>query len=380
MKVELTKIKEIIKKISIVYGAASNFNLLAVDASVDAKTIYFNLYNGEGFVSFKLPQEDIDTDFEATVDTKAFIDIVGSLTAEEISLSVKDSVLKISSGKSNYKLAMVYDGSEIWRPTFMIANTPETEVNISTEILNSIDLVNTQELSRVREDRIKNGAGKLYYLSNNGCFTSANNYGACLNSFQLDTNCELLLNKNIVKLFKLFKDGVILTHEESIVNSVPQVKITLRDDLTLVTMLAPADKTIRAAMLKMVYKLKEFASAIYQTHLIINAKDLASALSRLNIAAKHSNKAKDEYSRLNIQIVDNSLTISDTFENSEVVDLEENSLTINTQIIRLCLEDIKPVVDLCKAETIELDTNTNGIVVISFDNIKYFLTQLAPEK
>lgn len=380
MKVELTKIKEIIKKISIVYGAASNFNLLAVDASVDAKTIYFNLYNGEGFVSFKLPQEDIDTDFEATVDTKAFIDIVGSLTAEEISLSVKDSVLKISSGKSNYKLAMVYDGSEIWRPTFMIANTPETEVNISTEILNSIDLVNTQELSRVREDRIKNGAGKLYYLSNNGCFTSANNYGACLNSFQLDTNCELLLNKNIVKLFKLFKDGVILTHEESIVNSVPQVKITLRDDLTLVTMLAPADRTIRAAMLKMVYKLKEFASTIYQTHLIINAKDLASALSRLNIAAKHSNKAKDEYSRLNIQIVDNSLTISDTFENSEVVDLEENSLTINTQIIRLCLEDIKPVVDLCKAETIELDTNTNGIVVISFDNIKYFLTQLAPEK
>lgn len=380
MKVELTKIKEIIKKISIVYGAASNFNLLAVDASVDAKTIYFNLYNGEGFVSFKLPQEDIDTDFEATVDTKAFIDIVGSLTAEEISLSVKDSVLKISSGKSNYKLAMVYDGSEIWRPTFMIANTPETEVNISTEILNSIDLVNTQELSRVREDRIKNGAGKLYYLSNNGCFTSANNYGACLNSFQLDTNCELLLNKNIVKLFKLFKDGVILTHEESIVNSVPQVKITLRDDLTLVTMLAPADKTIRAAMLKMVYKLKEFASAIYQTHLIINTKDLASALARLNIAAKHSNKAKDEYNSLNIQIVDNSLTISDTFENSEVVDLEENSLTINTQIIRLYLEDIKPVVDLCKAETIELDTNTNGIVVISFDNIKYFLTQLAPEK
>lgn len=380
MKVELTKIKEIIKKISIVYGAASNFNLLAVDASIDAKTIYFNLYNGEGFVSFKLPQEDIDTDFKATVDTKAFIDIVGSLTAEEISLSVKDSILKISSGKSNYKLAMVYNGSEIWRPTFMIANIPETEVNISTEILNSIDLVNTQELSRVREDRIKNGAGKLYYLSNNGCFTSANNYGACLNSFQLDANCELLLNKNIVKLFKLFKEGVILTHEESIVNSVPQVKVTLRDELALVTMLAPADKTIRATMLKMVYKLKEFASAIYQTHLIIKTKDLTSALSRLNTAAKHSNKAKDDYSRLNIEIVDNSLIISDTFENSEVVDLEENSLTINKQIIRLCLEDIKPVVDLCKAETIELEANTSGIVVISFDNIKYFLTQLTPEK
>lgn len=379
MEIKLSELKDVIKKILVAYGATSNLNILAISSATENSTIYFDLYNGESYISFKLPQESISTDLVAVVDTKAFTDLVSSLTTETVDLNVKDNLLKISSGKSSYKLPMIYDGGDLWKPTFMIANGDQSAIEISADILKSIDVINTQELSRVKEDRIKNGAGKLYYLSNNGCFTSANAYGACLNSFTLSGTFELLLNKTLVKLFKLFPSGLSLSYEENTINNRQQIKISLMDTTTLVTVLAPADKTIRATMLKMVYRLKEYASAIYQTHLVINSKELKTVLSRLNIAAKHSGKPKDESSRLTIVVDGLNLTITDEVENSESLSLAENSVVVAKQTIRVFLEDIKPVADLCEAETIEIDTNSSGVMIISFNNIKYFLTQLAPE-
>ena len=379
MEIKLSELKDIIKKILVAYGATSNLNILAISSATENNTIYFDLYNGESYISFKLPQESISTDLVAVVDTKAFTDLVSSLTTETVDLNVKDNLLKISSGKSSYKLPMIYDGGDLWKPTFMIANGDQPAIEISADILKSIDVINTQELSRVKEDRIKNGAGKLYYLSNNGCFTSANAYGACLNSFTLNGTFELLLNKTIVKLFKLFPNGLSLSYEESAVNNRQQIKISLMDTTTLVTVLAPADKTIRATMLKMVYRLKEYASAIYQTHLVINSKELKTVLARLNIAAKHSGKPKDESNKLTLVVDGLNLTITDDVENSEFLPLVENSVVVAKQTIRVFLEDIKPVADLCEAEAIEIDTNSTGVMIISFNNIKYFLTQLAPE-
>jgi len=379
MEVKLSELKDVIKKILVAYGATSNLNIIAISSATENNTIYFDLYNGESFISFKLPQESVSTELVAVVDTKAFTDLVSSLTTETVDLNVKDNLLKISSGKSSYKLPMIYDGGDLWKPTFMIANSDQPAIDISADILKSIDLINTQELSRVKEDRVKNGAGKLYYLSNNGCFTSANAYGACLNSFTLDGTFELLLNKTLVKLFKLFPEGLSLSYEESVVNNRQQIKISLMDSTTLVTVLAPADKTIRATMLKMVYRLKEYASAIYQTHLVINSKELKTVLSRLNIAAKHSGKAKEDYNKLSLVVDGLNLTITDEFENSESLDLAENSVVVAKQTIRVFLEDIKPVADLCEADFIEIDTNSTGVMIISFNNIKYFLTQLAPE-
>ena len=379
MEVKLSDLKDIIKKILVAYSATSNLNILAISSATENNTIYFDLYNGESYISFKLPQESINTGLIAVIDTKAFTDLVSSLTTETIDLNVKDNLLKISSGKSSYKLPMIYDGGDLWKPTFMIANGEQPAIEVSADILTSIDVINTQELSRVKEDRVKNGAGKLYYLSNNGCFTSANAYGACLNSFTLSGTFELLLNKTLVKLFKLFPNGLSLSYEESAINNRQQIKISLMDATTLVTVLAPADKTIRATMLKMVYRLKEYASAIYQTHLVINSKELKTVLSRLNIAAKHSGKPKDDNNRLNLIVDGLNLTITDECENSESLELAENSVVVAKQIIRVFLEDIKPVADLCDAETIEIDTNSSGVMIISFNNIKYFLTQLAQE-
>ena len=379
MKVELKQLKLITKKLSVAIGVMNNLSILNISTAADTNTIYFNLYNGESYISFKLVQEEVDPNFEVSIDNKAFIDLVNSLNTEYIDLSIKDNVLKISADKSNYKLAVIYDNNELWKPVAMFASNAEFETSISKDILASIDLVNTQELARVKEDRVKNGAGKLYYLSNNGCFTSANIYGACLNSFQLDNTFELLLTKKIVKLFKLFDGDISLLFCEDSEHGVSHIKVSLKDDTTLVTAIAPSDKSIRAAMLKMVYRLKEFASAIYQTHLVINTKELSSALSRLNIAAKHLVRDKDANVRLDLILENNQITIKDEFENSEVISLQEGSLTISTQVIRFYLEDLKPVVDLVTAEKLEIDTNTNGVVILSFDNIKYFLTQLAAE-
>jgi hypothetical protein len=381
MKLKLEQLKEITKKLSLTIGVISSLTALNINTSKETATIYFNLYNGENFISFKLKLDSVDEDFEAAVDTKAFIDLINSLTAEEVSLTTTDNILKISAGKSNYKLAMLYDEDHLWRPVPMFAENAEFSTSISADILNSIDLVNTQELSRVKEERVKGDAGKLYFLSNNGCFTSANAYGACLNSFRLDNSFELLLTKKIVKLFKLFENGLDLEFSETTVSNATQFRVMLTDETTLVTSLAPADKSIRTAMLKMVYKLREYATAIYQTQLILDTKELSTCLGRLGIAAKHSNKSKTDLkvNKLSILIEDNKITIKDEFDNSEEIDLKESSATVGKQTLNFYLEDLEPVIDLCQEETIELDTNASGIVVISFGNIKYFLTQLDSE-
>jgi len=376
MQVNLNELKEITKKISAVCTADSNAIFVNISADSTKAAMYFSMSTGDCYISMKLPQESAET-FEAAVDAKAFVDIINSLSAENINLNIKDNSLLINAGKSKYKLPMAYVETSLWSPTIIAPEDPQVSTTVSIDILNSIYTVNAQELARVSDNKIKNESSKLYYLSNSGCFTSANNYGACLNKFELQGQLEVLLTKKLVKLFKLFDTDVDLYYSTEITNGLAQNILMLANDTVRLGALTPADKTIRANLLKMVYRLREYAGNNYQHILMFDTKELAQALARLAIMAKHAKKANSlDMNAIHLKTVDNTVMLSDDFENSETVALLPESVTIGNFAINLELSAIRSVVDLCQSESLTIRGNQNGIIIVDFDNVSYFLATL----
>lgn len=348
--------------------SAANLELIAKE-----NYLFLNVTNKEYYVSIKYQLEKPE-EFQAVVDASLFLNLISSVTTETFELDTQNNLVLLKTGKSNYKLAMIYENNELMKLPIIYIKNKTVEMNIENSILQSILNVNSKEIAKAKKIVNINELQKLYYIDQDGAFTFTD--GACLNSFKLEKPIKLLLNDRIVKLFKLFSEDVKFSFGYDMTSSGNAIakaafetadvyvaaKITC-DDLLLSKIQGPCNAT------------KNFINATYANNLVISTTELASAISRLLIFSK---KNTDSTSRTPATIILNSdeITIQDEHGNIEVVVPENESYAESNYKLHLNLFDLKLVLDSCKNEHITLNCGNHRSVIIHRGTISHVIPEL----
>ena len=347
---------------------AANLELVAKESS-----LYLNVTNKEFFVSVRFPLETEET-FRVVVDASLFLSLVTGFTTETFNLDIKNNTVVLSSGKSKYKLAMIYENDELMTLPFISIQNKTVEMNISNDILMSILNVNSKELLKTKYLDVSE-LNRLYYIDETGCFTFTN--GSCLNAFTLEKPVKLLLNERIVKLFKLFKDDVWFTlGQDPTPNGSVQTKITLQTADTYLAAIITSDDDLINKVQGPCIATKRFISEAYAHHVVLSAKEVSAAINRLMLFTKNSvDKANMAFIPATIIMSNDELVIKDKFGNMETVTVENGSYVDESYTMDINLADIKLITDSCKGEHVTMNCGNHKSVVFVRGNI----SNLVPE-
>ena len=135
------------------FKEAANKILLAADLDANAANLelvarnanlYLTVTNREYYVSIKFPLETNET-FRAVVDASLFLSLISGFTTDTFSLDIKDNTVVLGSGKSKYKVAMIYENESLMTLPVIAIQNKTVEMTISNDILMSILVVNSKE-------------------------------------------------------------------------------------------------------------------------------------------------------------------------------------------------------------------------------------------
>lgn len=342
---------------------AANLELVAKDTS-----LFLNVTNREFYVSVKFAL-DSPANFHAVVDASLFLTLVSGITDETFKLDINTTNIMLTSGKSNYKLAMIYENEKLMAlPTITIQNKT-VEMNISNEILTSILNVNSKELLK-----LKNATGtinelqKLYFIDETGCFTFTT--GACLNAFSLEKPVKMLLNDRIVKLFKLFKTDVHFTLGQDMTGGGKvMTKVCFETEGCYVAAFITCDDLLISKVQGPCTATKRYIAEAYPQRLVLSVNEFYNAISRLQMFNKNNksvvNKAIASFMPVSITIADTNIIIKDRLDNTEYVTIENGSYSSGEYTFGVNLVDLKLVLDSCKNEHITFNCGNQRSIIVS---------------
>jgi DNA polymerase III sliding clamp (beta) subunit (PCNA family) len=354
---------------------AANKILLAADLDTNAanleltarnSNLYLNVTNKEYYVSVKFPLETDET-FRAVVDASLFLSLISNFTTDTFSLDLKDNTVVLGSGKSKYKVAMIYENETLMTLPVIAIQNKTVEMTISNDILMSILNVNSKELLKAKYLNVSE-LNKLYYIDEAGCFTFTN--GSCLNAFSLEKPVKLLLNDRIVRLFKLFKDDVQFSlGMDPLANGNIQTKIVLETPDTYLAAVITCDDTLIARVQQPCEATKRYLSESYDHKLVLSTAELSAAINRLMSFTKNSKTTNEKvnmaYLPTAINIENGELVIKDKFENYETVTIANESYSTGDYEMYVNLYDIKLVLDSCQTDHITLNCGNHRSIIIT---------------
>lgn len=356
------KTKEFQEIASTILVAVDN-NAANLELVTRGSFLYLNVTNGEYYVAAKF-ELDHQEEFRAVVDAITFLNLVSQITAETFSLAIQNNTVVIKHGRSSYKTAMIYNNDELANITPIKLQNSTVEMPISNDILRSILNVNSKELLKVKGIDV-NELQKLYYFTNEGCFTFTT--GACLNSFSLEKPVKILLNDRLVKLFKLFNTDVKFNFGVDLIGDTQQAKAIFQTENIYVAAILNCDDELISRVQKPCEATKTFIAERYTNHIVISANELLAAITRLTDFTK--NTLANINSRLipaTVTISSTELTITDKQDNCEVVGIDDGSYTDPTNYSMIInLADLKLVLDSCKNEHITLNCGNHRSIVIT---------------
>ena len=341
--------------------SAANLELVARNSS-----LYLNVTNKEYYVAVKFPLETDET-FRAVVDASLFLSLVSGFTTDTFSLDIKDNTVVLGSGKSKYKVAMIYENENLMTLPVIAIQNKTVEMTISNDILMSILNVNSKELLKTKYLDVSE-LNKLYYIDETGCFTFTN--GSCLNSFTLEKPVKLLLNDRIVRLFKLFKDDVKFSlGMDPIANGGIQTKMVMETPDTYLAAVITCDDTLIAKVQQPCEATKRYLTENYDHKLVLSTADLSAAINRLMSFTKNSKATSEKvnmaYLPTAMNIENGELVIKDKFENYETVSIANESFSTGDYEMYVNLYDIKLVLDSCKTDHITLNCGNHRSIVVT---------------
>ena len=341
--------------------SAANLELVARNSS-----LYLNVTNKEYYVAVKFPLETDET-FRAVVDASLFLSLVSGFTTDTFSLDIKDNTVVLGSGKSKYKVAMIYENENLMTLPVIAIQNKTVEMTVSNDILMSILNVNSKELLKTKYLDVSE-LNKLYYIDETGCFTFTN--GSCLNSFTLEKPVKLLLNDRIVRLFKLFKDDVKFSlGMDPIANGGIQTKMVMETPDTYLAAVITCDDTLIAKVQQPCEATKRYLTENYDHKLVLSTADLSAAINRLMSFTKNSKATSEKvnmaYLPTAMNIENGELVIQDKFENYETVSIANESFSTGDYEMYVNLYDIKLVLDSCKTDHITLNCGNHRSIVVT---------------
>ena len=349
--------------------SAANLEIIAKDT-----TLFLNVTNKEYYVSAKFPLAE-PTTFAATVDASLFLDLIAGLTSDTFGLELDGNTVVVSSGKSKYKVAMIYDNDQLMTLPVIRINNKTVEMPISKDILQSILTVNSKEISKVKNLEV-NELQKMYFIDETGCFTFTT--GACVNSFELEKPVKLLLNERIVKLFKLFKEDVLFSlGQDPLPNGTSRTKITFETPTIYLAAIITSDDLLLNKVLGPCISTKRFIAEPYAHHVVLSAKAVSAAINRLMLFTKNSvDKVNMAFIPATCVVDNDELVIKDKFGNIETVTVENGSYVDESYTMKINLADVKAIMDSCKMEHITMNCGNGKSVVFVRGNISNLIPEV----
>lgn len=375
MIIESKDAQAIAKKLAQIIAIYPQLTNVSLKLPVNSDSINFEFSNAEISITYKyaVPVSE-STAFDVTVAAKTFVDYLSALSAADITLIYTDDYLRISSGKSKYKIALIATTACICSP-MLDTNRALTKFSLTSAMVASLIQVNAKEFNRNKNS--KNPVNQIYYLSSIGCFNAANNFGACLNLFSNDLNTELLLSQSLVRLLGTSEQDWTCEAQQNKVHSVVQNILHLTNNDFDILTYQPADPRVRSTLVTMFAKMKQLTTSFHSCVLGLNVADLTQALARLTLAAKHESLSADMQKILKFTAVDNQLTIIDAAGNTELLVLEPGAQLTDSCTFGVILKDLQTVVTSCKDETIKLSLNTGAPIVCEFGQVRYILANIS---
>lgn len=350
--------------------AAANLELAAKGTE-----LYLRVTNREYYVAVKFELEEV-SDFRAVVDANLFLNLVSGINTDEFSLVINDTNVELKTGKSKYKLAMIYENDQLMKLPVIKLDPSEVQIamSIDYEILMSILNVNGKEIQKAKKLDV-NELQRYYYLDETGCFTFTT--GACVNRFTLEKPIKLLLTDRVVRLFKLFNSAAWMSY-----GNIANKDMTLQpiatfqtEDIYVATRLLGDDTCIQRIKAPC-DAMKSLVQEAYDHNLVLSASDLSAAIARLLMFHKNSAAKTDlTFVPATINFDTTDFVITDASgENSESITIENGSVS-SSYSMGINLIDLKSVLDSCKNEHITLNCGNHKSVVINRGNISNVIAE-----
>ena len=373
MILKTKKLQEVCSKI---LPAVESSELSSILDTLQLKTVdkvlCLSVTNKEYYVEVKLDITD-EVDFHATVSANLFLKLVSQLTAEDIELTVSDNVLNVKANGS-YKIPLIFEGEQLMElPVINIDNVVK-EFDIPSGILNSILNYNTKELDK---GTISRPIQKFFYVDEKGAITFTT--GACVNSFELVEPVKILLNKRLVKLFKLFQDCSVhfkLAYDAvEGSNDIVQTKVQFAASDIVITSILSCDDSMLSQI--PVNAIRGRADNIYPYSVVLSKNDLMATLGRLMLFTSSSSEID---LKQNIMFVfgSDSVTVSDIKgENKEVLKyLNKESGIVDEYRANLDIMDLKLTLDTCVEPSITLSFGDGNAFILSRGSIKNVIPEV----
>lgn len=336
------------------------------------KVLCLSVTNKEYFVEVKLDITD-EVDFHATVSANLFLKLVSQLTAEDIELTVSDNVLNVKANGS-YKIPLIFEGDNLMElPVISISNVVK-EFDIPSGILNSILNYNTKELDK---GTISRPIQKFFYVDEKGAITFTT--GACVNRFELAEPVKILLNKRLVKLFKLFQDCSVhfkLAYDAVEGSSdIIQTKVQFAASDIVITSILSCDDSMLSQI--PVNAIRGRADNIYPYSVVLSKNDLMATLGRLMLFTSSSSEIDLKQNIMFVFGPDN-VTVSDIKgDNKEVLKyLNKESGIVEEYKANLDTMDLKLTLDTCVEPSITLSFGDGNAFILSRGSIKNVIPEV----
>ena len=373
MILKTKKLQEVCSKI---LPAVESSELSSILDTLQLKTVdkvlCLSVTNKEYFVEVKLDITD-EVDFHATVSANLFLKLVSQLTAGDIELTVSDNVLNVKANGS-YKIPLIFEGDNLMElPVIGISNVVK-EFDISSGILNSILNYNTKELDK---GTISRPIQKFFYVDEKGAITFTT--GACVNSFELAEPVKILLNKRLVKLFKLFQDCSVhfkLAYDAVEGSSdIIQTKVQFAASDIVITSILSCDDSMLSQI--PVNAIRGRADNIYPYSVVLSKNDLMATLGRLMLFTSSSSEIDLKQNILFVFGPDN-VTVSDIKgENKAVLKyLHKESGIVEEYKANLDVMDLKLTLDTCVEPSLTLSFGDGNAFILSRGSIKNVIPEV----
>lgn len=373
MIIKTKKLQEVCSKI---LPAVESSDLASILDTLQLKTVdkvlCLSVTNKEYFVEVKLDITD-EIDFHATVSANLFLKLVSQITAEDIELTVTETTLNVKANGS-YKLPLIFEGEKLMELPVIEINNVVKNFDISSSILNSILDYNTKELDK---GTISRPVQKLFYVDERGAITFTT--GACVNSFELAEPVRILLNKRLVKLFKLFKDcSVRFTLAYDAVpgsEDIIQTKVKFEASDTTITSILSCDDSMLGQV--PVVNIRNRADNLYPHSVVLSKSELMATLGRL-VLFTSDNTRNNLKPYIHFNFGPESVEVSDIEkENKEVIKYlnKESGIDENYEAT-LDIVDLKLTLDTCVEPSITLSFGDGNAFVLSRGSIKNVIPEV----
>lgn len=380
MLINVKDLQNICKTILVAVDKADN-KAANLELVAENNMLELNVTNTEYYVSVKVVCVCTES-FRAVVKAQKFLSLVADLTVEDITIEAEAASITITAGKSHYTLPLIFENDKLVELPIITLSNKTIEMPISLDVLSSIVNINSKELTKI-ENKDKATLSEWqrgYYITEEGCLTFTT--GACLNGFKLEKPIKMLLNERIVKLFKLFNSDVAFSFGyDALANGTVQNKVVFETENIYLAAIITNDDVILSKLLGPYSATKDYINANYSNKVVVSTTSLNKAITRLVNFSKTEQEYKN-FSKGTFTLepsTDTStatLIITDKDKNVEAVNIENTSIIDPSYKMKLNLNDLKLVLDVCKEDFVTLNFGNHQSVVVSRGTICNLIPEL----